>query len=188
MKKLKRLDPRKDLSKECLVDLSKQEYSTKKNIDGVLVKTLSVFADEGGAFVEIGRVAAGGAFVDFPGFTPLQMNWSVLDQGLVKGAHLHLNQEDVWFIPPTSRLMVGLKDMRKGSRTEGLVQKLILGAGRAHTLYIPRGVAHGCKGLSNPAEIIYIVNQHFSADPHACDEYRMPVSIFGEHFWDYSPA
>lgn len=185
--KLKRLH-RADLSKDSLSQLSKQEYTAKKSIEGVVVQTLSVFPDESGAFVEIGRTDSKGVFGGFPGFIPLQVSWSALHQGLVKGAHLHLNQEDVWFIPPNSRMMVGLKDMRRGSRTEGSVQKLILGAGRAHVVYIPRGVAHGCKALSNPAEIVYCVNQRFSPDPKTCDEYRLPSSIFGEKFWEYSPS
>lgn len=185
--KYKKLEPRKDLSESCLPQISKQEYSAKKTIEGVVVQTVPAFSDESGTFVEIGRIASKGLLIDFPGFLPLQMNWSVLDGGFVKGAHLHMNQEDVWFVPPASRLLVGLKDLRKRSRTEGLVQRLILGAGRAHLLFIPRGVAHGCKALSQPAEIIYIVNQHFSPEPKACDEYRLPENIFGEHFWEYSP-
>lgn len=176
-----------ELTETAQADLTKQEYSAREKIDGVVVTESPRFVDDGGTFVEIIRSGAKGILDGFPGFTPTQFNWSVLDRGKIKGAHLHLNQEDVWFVPPSSTILVGLKDCRKNSKTNDLVQRLVLGAGRAHLLYIPRGVAHGYKSLSEHAALFYFVNQHFTPDSKKSDEYRLPIDCFGQGFWEYTP-
>ena len=98
-------------------------------------------------------------------------------------AHLHYNQEDVWFIMPYDRLLIGLFDARKDSPTYNQTMRFVMGAGRAQALYIPRGVAHGLANVwQQPANMIYFVNQCFDAkDP---DERRLPWDILGEDFWE----
>ncbi|MBI2426754.1 MAG: dTDP-4-dehydrorhamnose 3,5-epimerase family protein [Candidatus Kerfeldbacteria bacterium] len=178
----------KELTETANADLTKQDYSAREKVVGVVVSESKRFIDDGGEFVEIVRAEAKGALQGFAGFVPAQFSWSVLEKGRVKGVHLHMNQEDVWFVPPSSTLLIGLKDCRKDSKTHDVVQRLVLGAGRAHLLYIPRGVAHGYKALSEHSELFYFVNRHFSPDVKKSDEYRLPIDSFGQGFWDYTPS
>jgi dTDP-4-dehydrorhamnose 3,5-epimerase len=98
-----------------------------------------------------------------------------------------LNQEDVWFVPPGDRLLVGLVDVREHSPTYQTSMRLVMGAGKARLLFIPRGVAHGAANLgSHPAGIIYFVNQAFDADRP--DEHRLPHDLLGVDFWTIQPG
>ena len=93
----------------------------------------------------------------------------------------------MWFVLPTDRLLVGLLDARKDSATCNATMRLVLGAGRAQLLHIPRGVAHGCANIgTEPATIVYYVNQFFSLeDP---DERRLPWDLLGPEFWQMTPG
>jgi len=164
--------------------LSKQDYSGSPKIEGVKFEELRTFHEDGGYFLELTRVGDT-AFDAFPDFQVKQVNCSEVHPHTVKAGHVHFNQEDIWFVPPSHKVLVGLMDLRKDSPTYGVKMRFVLGAGSAKLLYIPRGVAHG---YSNPyAErqlIFYFVNQHFNPDPEECDEWRIPYSQFGEGFWE----
>lgn len=171
-------------SKKIESQLQKQSYVPKRKIIGVEIVDLKEFIDDGGSFVEIGRLEKG-LLKAFPEFEARQINYSCVLPGAIKATHIHKNQEDVWFVLPSSRILVGLQDLREGSKTEGVKMRFVLGAGKAQLLLIPRGVAHGLANLSSaPANMIYFVNQHFSADEKTCDEYRLPANFFGEDFWE----
>jgi dTDP-4-dehydrorhamnose 3,5-epimerase-like enzyme len=164
--------------------LTKQSYVAAAKIDGVRFIELKEFVDDGGSFLELGRFEKG-VLAGVADFEARQMNYSRVLPGVVKATHIHKNQEDVWFVPADSRVLVGLQDLRAGSKTEGLQMRFVLGAGKSQLLVIPRGVAHG---LANPysktATVIYFVNQQFSADEKACDEFRFPPDFFGKDFWE----
>ena len=171
-------------SKKIENQLQKQSYVSKQKIAGVEIVDLKEFSDDGGSFVEIGRLGKG-LLKAFPDFEVKQMNYSTILPGAVKATHIHKVQEDVWFVLPSSRILVGLQDLREGSKTEGVKMRFVLGAGKAQLLLIPRGVAHGLANLSSaPANMIYFVNRYFSADEKNCDEYRLPADFFGEDFWE----
>ena len=163
--------------------LTVQDYSKKAVIDGVQILNLNMFVDDGGALAEIIRVDDNGNLVLFPDFKVKQSTFSQMMPGTIKAFHLHYNQEDVWFVMPYDRLLVGLFDARKDSPTYQKMMRFVLGAGRAQALYIPRGVAHGLANVwQNPANMIYFVNQWFDAvNP---DEHRLPWDIVGDDFWD----
>ena len=162
---------------------SRQEYGAKARLEGVQLVDLKRFVDDGGDFQELGRVDEKGELLAFPGFKVRQVNYSAMQSGTVKAWHLHHRQEDLWFVPPTSRVLVGLLDCREGSPTKGQTMRLVMGDGRSQLLHIPRGVAHGAKNLAaGEGVIVYMVNQHFSAtDP---DEHRLPWDHVGKEFWD----
>lgn len=171
-------------SKKIELQLQKQSYAPKQRISGVEIVELKEFSDDGGSFVELGRFEKG-LLKAFPDFEIKQMNYSCVLPGAVKATHIHKNQEDVWFVLPSSRILVGLQDLREGGKTEGVKMRFVLGAGKAQLLLIPRGVAHGLANLWDlPANMIYFVNQHFSADEKTCDEYRLPADFFGKDFWE----
>lgn len=164
--------------------LSRQEYTRRPSIHGVVLDEAPVHRGVDGSFVEILRVNERHEGEQFPGFHPLQWNYSVLEPGAVKAWHLHLRQDDLWIIPHDSSVLVGLVDLRKGSPTASQSQRLALGGGRCHRLLIPQGVAHGVANLStHPQSMLYAVSRFFIADPEETDEWRLPWDQLGEQFW-----
>ena len=153
-----------DIIDELKVKIKTQDYSKKSQIEGVKLIDLADFPDDGGAFVELARLDDAGGMLAIPEFKIKQINRSEMEPSSVKAFHLHYNQDDVWFVPPADRLLVGLVDTRKGSPTTGAIMRFVLGANKSRLLFIPRGVAHGVANLSNKtATLMYFVNQHFNA-------------------------
>lgn len=170
-------------SKKITSELTKQDYKPRPSIEGVVRFPLKEFTDEGGSFVELGRLTKG-VHNAFLGFEVAQVNFSEMLPGAVKATHLHQNQDDVWFVSSRSRLLVGLQDVREGSKTFGVQMRLVLGAGKPELLFIPRGVAHGAGNIWNEiATMVYFVNQQFSAELEKSDEFRLPPDFFGKDFW-----
>lgn len=164
--------------------LSRQSYAPQPVIDGVRITDVLYAPDDGGCFCELGRLTVG-IPAAFPGFEIRQVNYGELVPGAVKAWHLHFHQEDIWFVPPSDRLLVCLRDARTLSPTYGVLQRLTLGAGRARLLLIPRGVAHGAANLwLQTSRIIYFVNDTFTAEPDATDEWRLPWNAFGTSCWE----
>jgi len=163
-----------------------QEYGGRPSIDGVEIVKLRRFNDDGGSMVELLRLT-GGAAAGFDGLELKQVNYSCLQPGVVKAFHVHLEQTDVWFVPPGDRVLLVLADVREGSPTENRQLRTMLGDGQALLVRIPNGVAHGCRNLgSDPASIIYFTDRHFAADADECDEGRMPWDFLGKEVWDVS--
>lgn len=164
-------------------DLSLQDYSKKPSIEGVQIINLNLFVDDGGALAEIVRFDNEGNLQLIPEFKVKQTTFSQVLPGVIKAFHLHYNQEDVWFILPYDRLLIGLFDARKDSPTYQKSMRFVMGAGRAQILYLPRGVAHG---MANPwqetARMVYFVNQCFN--PNEPDELRLPWDTLGADFWE----
>jgi dTDP-4-dehydrorhamnose 3,5-epimerase len=111
-----------------------------------------------------------------------QSSYSEVLPGAIKAWHLHDVQDDLWFVPPSQRLLAGLLDVREHSGTYKQSMRVVLGGGAAKLLYIPSGVAHGA---ANPwkaaAGIIYFVSSQFdAANP---DELRLPWDLIGREFW-----
>ncbi len=164
-------------------DLSVQDYGKKVAIDGVKIIPLNLFVDDGGALAEIARLDDNGNLQILPEFKVKQSTFSQLLPGTIKAFHLHYNQEDLWFVMPYDRVLVGLLDSRKNSSTYQKTMRFVLGAGRAQALYIPRGVAHGLANVwTQPANMIYLVNQLFDAENP--DEQRLPWNTLGDDFWN----
>jgi dTDP-4-dehydrorhamnose 3,5-epimerase len=164
-------------------DLCVQDYSKKTAIEGVQIVQLNMFYDDGGALAEILRFDQQGNSLLFPDFKVQQTTFSQMMPGTIKAFHLHYNQEDVWFVMPFDRMLIGLFDARKDSKTYKQSMRFVLGAGRAQALYIPRGVAHGLANVwQNPANMIYFVNQAFDANNP--DEQRLPWDTLGDDFWE----
>lgn len=174
---------KESIGQEFNADISTQDYSKKPTIQGVQLIPLNMFVDDGGALAEIVRLDDNGNLQAIPEFKVKQSTFSQVLPGVIKAFHLHYNQEDVWFVLPCDRLLIGLFDARKDSPTYRHQMRFVMGAGRGHILYIPRGVAHG---LANPydktANMIYFVNQCFNAE--APDEHRLPWDALGDDFWE----
>lgn len=161
-----------------------QDYSPKVGIEGVELVQLRRFNDDGGAMTELGRLD-GGRHKDLPGFEVRQVNYSVVEPLAIKAFHLHHRQTDVWYVPPSDKLLLVLADVRRGSPTEGKLVRMVLGDGNSRLVRIPPGVAHGCRNLrpATPSVIVYFVDVQFSVGAD-CDEGRLPWNHFGAEVWD----
>ena len=161
-----------------------QSYGPRPVIDGVQIADLKRHHDDGGSMTELARLVEGTP-EGLAGFTIRQINFSEVEPGAIKAFHLHARQTDVWFVPPTDRLLLVLADVRKGSRTEGTTMRLMLGHGASRLVRIPPGVAHGVRNLGTAAgRIIYFTDVHFSPDPADGDEGRLPWDYLGADVWD----
>ncbi len=163
-----------------------QSYAPAATIEGVALVDLRRHHDDGGAMTELARLTEGRPeAAALAGFTVRQINYSEVEPGAVKAFHLHHRQTDVWFVPPGDRMLVVLVDVRRGSRSEGVRMRLVLGGGASRLLRIPPGVAHGARNLGGaPGRIIYFTDVHFSPEPAACDEGRLPWDYAGAEIWD----
>lgn len=162
--------------------ISQQDYAAKPKIEGVEFVDLPHFTDDGGTFIEVARLTAG-QHDWVPNTGVEQVSFSEMLPGVTKAFHIHFNQEDVWFVPPSSRMLIGLHDAREHSSTSGETMRFILGGGKAKLLRIPRGVAHGVRNIDDKAGyIFYFVSQKFS--PVDTDERRLPWDVLGEDFWE----
>ncbi len=174
-----------EIGQDFATELSVQDYARKTPIEGVKIIDLKLMMDDGGCFTEILRLDENGNFLGIPelaDFKVRQSNYSQMLPGVIKAFHLHFNQEDVWFIQPYDRVLIGLFDARSNSPTYKSQMRFVMGGGRSQILYIPRGVAHGLANLwSVPSNMIYFVNQFF--DVNEPDERRLPWDALGEEFW-----
>lgn len=163
--------------------LTVQEYSKQMQIEGVERIPLKLNADDGGNFAEVFRMQNGEiAGIQKP-FPVAQVSFSVMLPNVVKAYHIHKTQEDIWFVPPMHRLLVNLHDLREGSPTFDLHERVVLGGGNAMLLRIPNGIAHGAKNCySEPMYLFYATTSQFN--PEAPDEYRLPWDHFGTEVWD----
>jgi dTDP-4-dehydrorhamnose 3,5-epimerase len=161
-----------------------QDYKAKRSIEGLEIVQLKRFNDDGGSMTELVRLDDG-LVQGLRGFKALQVNYSTMEPLAIKAFHLHKRQTDVWYVPPADKLLLVVADVRKGSPTEGLLQRIVLGDGNSRLVRIPPGVAHGCKNLrpASPCAIIYFVDVQFSTDEQ-CDEGRLPWDHFGAQIWD----
>ncbi len=161
-----------------------QDYTGRPRIEGVEIVELKRFNDDGGAMTELGRLD-GGLHAQLPGFEVRQVNYSVVEPLAIKAFHLHRRQTDVWYVPPSDKILLVLGDVRKGSPTEGQQMRFVLGDGNSRLVRIPPGVAHGCRNLrpATPSAIVYFVDVQFSVGDD-CDEGRLPWDHFGAEVWE----
>ena len=161
-----------------------QDYKAKRSIEGLEIVQLKRFNDDGGSMTELARLD-GGAVQGLKGFQALQINYSTMEPLAIKAFHLHKRQTDVWYVPPSDKLLLVLADVRQGSATENQVMRVVLGDGNSRLVRIPPGVAHGCKNLrtASPTAILYFVDVQFSIDAE-CDEGRLPWDHFGAEIWE----
>ena len=134
-------------------------------IEGVVVKDLVTHTDERGFFREIVRGSD-----DFIAEGFGQWSHSLMYQGVVKAWHLHNVQLDWWYVV-SGVLRVGLCDRRPDSGTCNQTMDFLLGDHQpARILKIPPGVAHGCKAVQGPVNLLYLTSHEYNPD----DELRIP--------------
>lgn len=159
-----------------------QNYDHKPTIDGVKIIQLKEMSGEDSDFSEILRITSSGEAELFPGFRIAQINRSTQIAGSVKAWHLHLIQDEIWYVPDESRLLTGLWDVRANSPTKGVTMRIPMGGGSRRMVFIPHGVAHGSVNLTaQTGSIMYFMNSQF--DTKNPDEHRIPWDALGADFW-----
>ncbi|MEO0249308.1 MAG: dTDP-4-dehydrorhamnose 3,5-epimerase family protein [candidate division WOR-3 bacterium] len=134
-------------------------------IPGIEIKSLVTHADARGFFREIIR---GTDEFFSAGFA--QWSHSVLYDSVIKAWHMHRLQTDWWYVV-SGVLKVGLCDLREDSPTKGQTASLLMGDHQPPiVLAIPPGIAHGCRALQAPVNLMYITSRTY--DPE--DEIRIP--------------
>lgn len=164
-------------------DITTQSYQKEPSIAGVELVPLRVSGDDGGNFMEVFRMESGKIAGLQEEFIAKQVSMAVVLPNVVKAYHLHLVQDDLWFVPPTHRLLVNLHDLREDSPTFDKHQRLVLGGGNASVLRIPHGIAHGAKNCyAKPAFLFYATSEQFNLE--APDEKRLSWDYFGADVWE----
>jgi len=164
-------------------DLSVQNYQKPAQIEDVKIVQFKQFTGEDGTFEDMIRLDNAGHLQLFPDFQLKQINRSRVLAGTVKAWHIHMNQEDVWYIPPEDHMILGMWDTRENSATKDIKMRVVMGAGISQWVYVPRGVAHGVVNVNNKiGSIIYLVNQEYNINQP--DEYRLPWDKAGADFWE----
>ena len=131
-----------DFGPEFQDKLTTQGYGGGTRIEGVRLLDLRLMSDDGGTFAELVRFDESGNLEAIPDFKVRQSSYSLVLPGAIKAFHLHYNQEDVWFVPPTDRLLVGLVDARRDSPTYNKTMRFVMGGGKAQlALHPARGGA-----------------------------------------------
>ncbi len=173
---------RDDIAQDVREKIFTQDYSKKPVIEGVQVKEIRNMVGEDGDFSELLRVTDNGEAEGYEGFKVRQINRSKMMPGAIKAWHVHYKQDEIQTVSPEDHLVIGLWDVREGSPTKGMTMKLVFGGGKAHHVYIPKGVAHGYMNVSKkPATIMYFVSEQFNLE--AVDENRLPWNSV-EGFWE----
>ncbi len=135
-------------------------------IDGVMIKKLTVIADERGRLMEILRADD----EMFAGFGQVYMTTAY--PGVVKGWHYHKRQSDNMAVV-RGMMKIVLYDGREGSKTRGDIDEYFAGVYNPILVHIPPLVFHGFKCISTEEAIV--VNTPTEAynyrDP---DEFRVP--------------
>lgn len=162
---------------------TKQKYGAGAKIDGVDIIPLRQFHDDGGNFTELARITEG--VIDASGNTEIrQINYSECAPGAVKAFHVHMRQTDIWYVPPSDRMLMVLFDARAAGPEPQPTMRFILGDGESKLIVIPPGVAHGVKNLaSTTGRIIYFVDRQFR-DDDLSDEGRLPWDVLGADIWE----
>jgi dTDP-4-dehydrorhamnose 3,5-epimerase len=141
-------------------------------IDGVLVEPLQVHPDDRGFFAELARLGSEGiaARMIANGQRQIQVSMTLTYPGTIKAIHYHYAQTDLW-APIAGMLQVFLYDMRRGSKTFGLINTPYVGQLQPWEILIPPGIGHGYKVLgTQPAQLVYLTDRYY--DPK--DEGRLP--------------
>jgi dTDP-4-dehydrorhamnose 3,5-epimerase len=170
-----------ELNPKISSDVYLQKYESQEVLDGVRVVPLKNNIGEEGDFCEVMRITDNGMLESLPEFKLAQINRTYLFSNSIKAWHLHLGQDEIWYVSPSEHLFVGLWDLRAKSPTTNKTMRLVLGGGSSSLLYIPRGVAHGSANFSQKeVNLFYFTNAKFNLE--SPDERRLPWDSI-PNFW-----
>ncbi len=102
----------------------------------VVVRSLPRFSDDRGSLFEAFRPSASAL--------PPAVQWNVVDSEphVMRGMHAHLAYDE-YYVVLDGTMIVGLRDTRPGSPTEGRTAVLTLEGARPQLVAMPTGIMHG---------------------------------------------
>jgi dTDP-4-dehydrorhamnose 3,5-epimerase len=139
-------------------------------IEGVRIEPLQIYPDDRGFFTELARLGKGLASGMLPdGTRNIQVSFTLTYPNTIKAIHYHSEQTDLW-APINGMLQVFLCDLRRHSKTFGLINTIYVGRFRPWEILIPPGVGHGYKALGvEPINLLYFTDRHYNP----ADELRL---------------
>jgi dTDP-4-dehydrorhamnose 3,5-epimerase len=123
---------------------------------GVRYAPLAMHADSRGVFTEVFRETWD------TGVSPVQWNIVSSGAGVMRGVHVHVRHTD-YLIIVKGRASIGLRDLRRGSPTEGMASVVEMRGDDMAALTMPPGVAHGFY-FHEPSLHLYSVSHYWSVD------------------------
>jgi dTDP-4-dehydrorhamnose 3,5-epimerase len=129
--------------------------------DGASLRPLQPISDERGVFTEVYR----GEWTEGP--HALQWNFIRSNEGVMRGVRVHPRHDD-HLVVLDGRLLVGLRDLRRGSSTFGRASLLELSGSSISLLKIPAGVAHGLYVAEPSLFVIGVSRYHDPSDDIPC--------------------
>ena len=142
---------------------------------GVRVVDFETHHDHRGRFTEIFRAEWA------LGIEPVQWNAVVTAARAMRGVHLHPIHGD-YLVIADGRATIGLRDLRRGSPTEGATSLVELGDA-ARGVHIPPGVAHGTL-FHERSLLVYAASHYYSEDDELECHWSDPDL---EIDWPFSP-
>lgn len=145
-------------------------------IDGVVLSELTSHTDDRGQLTEVFRQSW------LPDTRFIQWNLVHSKGNTLRGVHLHVRHSD-YLTVVAGRMIIGLKDMRRGSSSFGCERRVELDADTPRTLFIPVGVAHGF-WFPEPASFLYAVSDYFHQDDELAVRWDDPALGMFDHSLD----
>lgn len=136
-------------------------------IEGVILKDLTVYADERGFLMEIMRLND----LEMKGPNIKQIIASYSYPGVIKGWHLHTKQEDR-LVCVSGMVKLVLYDYRTDSPTYQEINEIFMGERYPRAVFIPPGVFHGIKNIGQEIAVV-IGMASLLYDPNNVDELRI---------------
>jgi len=118
-------------------------------IDGVVIRDLSLFADERGFLLELMRLDD--REMKAPGIKQIIASYSY--PGMIKGWHLHSKQED-HLVCVTGMVKLVLYDYRRESPTYQTLNEIFMGDKCPRAVFIPPGIFHGTKNIGHEIAVV----------------------------------
>jgi dTDP-4-dehydrorhamnose 3,5-epimerase len=148
-------------------------------IEGVKIEPLSVYPDDRGYFTELARLGKGLAANMVPeGNRQIQVSFTLTYPGTIKAIHYHSEQTDLW-APVSGMVQVFLYDLRRKSKTFGVINTIYVGRFRPWEILIPPGVGHGYKALGvEPIQLLYFTDRHYNPADELRIAYNDPAIAY----------
>lgn len=126
------------------------------SLQGVVVTRLEPHEDSRGRFTEVFRAS-------WPtGVEPIQWNVVTSAANVMRGFHVHTRHSD-YLTCVSGALLLGVKDIRAGSPTEGRAEMHWLRPEDGVAVTVPPGVAHGFY-YEQPSVHLYSVSEYWNHD------------------------
>jgi dTDP-4-dehydrorhamnose 3,5-epimerase len=132
-------------------------------IQGVKIVPLAMHRDGRGHVTEL--FAFG--WPELAGFAPRQWHALASRAGAMRGMHAHARHDDLKIVL-SGEIALALRDLRRGSTTDGVAELLALSGETYVGVVIPAGVAHGILALTEALVLVGVTATYDPSDELEC--------------------